>query len=87
VTSLNIVNIQKPKKPKVTILGKNTSDHSGFVRWIIPGVILSLLFLLLALRYKNFIVFIPVGPIASIFAWYVKRFVKKFETKPKKYSS
>jgi hypothetical protein len=86
-TPMSTVNISELKKGEIEPI-KNESLWYGKIQfWLIPGVFLSLIFILISLKYKNFIVFIPVGPIVSIVSWYVKKLLKKYEPKPKKYST
>lgn len=84
VTPLSVVNVSelnKIKNPDET----NLNWYDKFHFWVSIGILLSLIFIGISLKYKRFIIFIPLGPLAAIASWYVKRLVRRYEPKPKKY--
>ena len=85
-TPLSLVNIKELKKKKEEPTGITVFWYDKFYIWLFFGIILSLVFVLLTFKYKSFVVLIPLGPIASVSSWYVRKLVRKYEPKPKKYS-
>ncbi len=78
---LNTVNISELKKPKEVQNGK-TSQYDTIYTFLIVGIVIGLIFLLISLKYSMFLIFIPLGPVATLSSWYVRKFMKKFEQKP-----
>lgn len=85
---LSFVNVKELKKKK----GIEPSIQVGplwyenIYYWLGLGVFIGLIFFLLSFRYKRFFILTPLGPVATIATYYVRKFVRKFDEKPKKYS-
>jgi hypothetical protein len=87
LTPISVVNIKELKRGDSEPIEYSINRYDKFYFWLIAGSVISLIFLLVSLKYRAFWIFVPVGPIAAIISWYVRKIVKKYEPKPKKYSA
>lgn len=86
MTPISVFNTSELKKYKATI---NNETHHWYDKrryWLTTGIFVSLLFLLITIKYPRFWIFIPLGLITAFCAWHVKRLVNKYEPKTKRYS-
>jgi hypothetical protein len=86
-TPISVINIKDLKRAKEEPEEKSLNFYDNFYFWLATGIAISLIFLLISFRYKGFIVFVFLGPTASVLSWYVRKLLKKYEAKPKRYSS
>ena len=86
-TPLSVVNVNELKRKKEDPSEVDSIWYEKFHFWLIFGIVISLIFLIISFKYKGFLALIPLGPIAAIISWYIKKIVKKLEPKPKKYSA
>jgi hypothetical protein len=87
VIPINVVNIKELKRGDKSVVENNSVWYHKLQFWLIIGIVFSLIFLILSLKYKSFLVFIPVGPVTALISWYIRGVLKKYEPKPKRYSS
>jgi len=87
ISQLYVVSTSGVKKNKSDADLDSKSWYETRKVFLIIGISISLIFILITLKYPRFWIFIALGPAASLGAWYAKRIIKKFEPKPKKYSS
>jgi hypothetical protein len=79
--TLNTVNINELKKPKEVATGQ-TSRYDSIYAFLIIGIVIGLVFLIISLKYSAFLIFVPLGPSATISVWYVRKFMKRLDQKP-----
>lgn len=83
---LSVVNINDLKKPKI----ENTKPEVWYNKFFIIvafAVLSGLITFLLALKYKSLLIIIPIGPIAILSSWYIKKIIDSLEAKLEKHKT
>jgi hypothetical protein len=79
ISAVNVHEMKEKKKNKYIPPASEENWYNRAAYWALFGLIGGLAIASLSISRWQFLLFIPIGPVVGVIAWFIRRYAKRFE--------